>query len=79
MQANYDICILGTTAFAVGFAAAHGELDIVILEEGMTVAPEFSASLKVSPRRSPESAATRPKDSDTSSRPTENRLSARPR
>ena len=41
MQANYDICILGATAFAVGFAAAHGELDVVILEEGMTVAPEF--------------------------------------
>lgn len=52
MKTNYDICILGATAFTVGFAAAHRELDVVILEEGMTVAPEFSASLRVSPRPS---------------------------
>ena len=50
MKKNYDICILGATAFALGFASANPSLDIVILEEGMTIAPEFSASLKKSPR-----------------------------
>ena len=49
MKKSYDLCILGATAAALGVAEAHPELNIIILEEGLTTAPEFSASLKLSP------------------------------
>ena len=49
MKQIYDLCILGATAAALGFAETHPGLDIIILEEGMTPVREFSASLKHSP------------------------------
>lgn len=60
MKFEYDICILGSTALAAGFAEANPGLAIVILDERMTPAPEFAASLKYSPKLSePETPGAR--------------------
>ena len=45
MKQIYDLCILGATAAALGFAETHPGLDIIILEEGMTPVREFSAQV----------------------------------
>lgn len=41
MREKYDVLLVGATALAVGFAAAHPELDLVILENSYSIAGEF--------------------------------------